>query len=59
MNDYGASGAALFDIVNVQSGRRADPRSQPQGRFRTGGGAAILFVNFMRWLSSSAKALAS
>jgi len=24
--DYGAGGAALFDIVNVQSGRGAEPR---------------------------------
>jgi hypothetical protein len=39
--DYGAGGAALFDIVKVHFGRGAEPRRTPQGRFHSGSGAAI------------------
>ena len=40
--DYGAGGAALFDIVNVQIWTRRRASAHPQGRFHTGSGAAIL-----------------
>ena len=56
--DYGAGGAALFDIVNVQNWtRRRASGPFKQRRFRTGSGAAS-FVNFPGWLSSSGRALA-
>ena len=57
--DYGAAGAALFDIVNVQFGRGAEPRRTLEGRFHSGSGAASFFGNLQRWLSSSGRALAS
>jgi hypothetical protein len=39
--DYGAGGAALFDIVKVQIRTRRRASAQPQGRFHSGSGAAI------------------
>jgi len=39
--DYGAGGAALFDIVNVQIWTRRRASAHRQGRFHTGSGAAI------------------
>ncbi len=59
--DYGAGGAALFDIVNVQNWtRRRISGPFKHARFRTGSGAAILLSIFDRsWLSSSGRALAS
>jgi hypothetical protein len=44
--DYGAGGAALFDIVNVQIWTRRRASAHPQGRFHTGSGAAILLSIF-------------
>ena len=45
--DYGAGGAALFDIVNVQNWtRRRISGPFKHARFRTGSGAAILLSNF-------------
>ena len=42
-HDYGAVGAALFDIVNVQNWtRRRISGPFKHARFRTGSGAAIL-----------------
>jgi hypothetical protein len=38
--DYGAGGAALFDIVKVHFGRGAEPGA-PTSRFHSGSGAAI------------------
>ena len=41
--DYGAGGAALFDIVNVQNWtRRRSSGPFEHARFHTGSGAAIL-----------------
>ena len=40
--DYGACGAALFDIVNVQIWTRRRASAHRQGRFHSGSGAAIL-----------------
>jgi hypothetical protein len=57
--DYGAASAALFDIVNVHLGRGAEPRRTLESRFHSGSGAAFLFDNLQRWLSSSGRALAS
>ena len=58
-HDYGAVGAALFDIVNVQNWtRRRISGPFKHARFRTGSGAALLLSIFMRWLSSSGRALA-
>jgi len=46
-HDYGASGAALFDIVNVQNWNAAsDFRPVQHARFRTGSGAALLLSIF-------------
>jgi hypothetical protein len=56
--DYGASDAALFDIVNVQIWDAAPSSAHPQGRFHSGGGAAILYQFSKGWLSSSGRALA-
>ena len=56
--DYGAGGAPLFDIVNVQILTRRKASAHTQGRFHSRSGAAILFVNLSRWLSSSGRALA-
>ena len=39
--DYGAGGAALFDIVNVQNPDAAPSPAHPQGRFHSGSGVAI------------------
>ncbi len=39
--DYGAGGAALFDIVKVRFGRGAEPRRTHKGRFHFGSAAAI------------------
>jgi hypothetical protein len=47
MNDYGAGGAALFDIVNVQIWTRRRIRPVQQARSQAGSGAAILFVIFL------------
>jgi hypothetical protein len=38
--DYGAGGAALFDIVKVHLDAAPSP-AHPQGRFDSGSGAAI------------------
>jgi hypothetical protein len=46
MNDYGADSAALFDIVNVQIWTRRRFRAVQHARFRSGSGAAVLFVSF-------------
>ena len=46
--DYGAGGAALFDIVNVQIWTRRRASAHPQGRFHTGSGAAILLSIFKK-----------
>ena len=43
--DYGAGGAALFDIVNVQIWTRRRASAHPQGRFHSGSGAAIRLSN--------------
>ena len=40
--DYGAGGAALFDIVNVQIWTRRRAWARPQGCFHTGSGAVLL-----------------
>jgi hypothetical protein len=40
--DYGAGGAALFDIVNVQIWTRRQASAHLQGRFHSRSGAAIL-----------------
>jgi hypothetical protein len=59
-HDYGAVGAALFDIVNVQNWtRRRTSGPFKQVRFHTWSGAAILLSIFKSWLSSSGRALAS
>jgi hypothetical protein len=39
---YGAGGAALFDIVNVQIWTRRRASAPPQGRFHSRSGAAFL-----------------
>ena len=58
-HDYGAGGAALFDIVNVQNWtRRRISGPLKHARFRTGNGAAILLTIFKSWFSSSGRALA-
>ena len=41
--DYGAAGAALFDIVNVHLGHGTAPRCILEGRFHLGSGAASLY----------------
>jgi hypothetical protein len=58
MNDYGAGGAALFDIVNVQirTRRRAGARNQ---LFPLRERRRDPFVALQSWLSSSGRALAS
>ena len=55
--DYGAGGAALFDIVKVQNPDAAPSPAHPQGRFHFGSGVAIR-CQFSGWLSSSGRALA-
>ena len=59
MNDYGAGGAELFDIVNVQMD--AAPDSGPFSKLALISGAAPRsFCQFsLGWLSSSGRALAS
>jgi transposase len=50
-HDYGAGGAALFDIVNVQNWtRRLISGPFKHARFRTGSGAALLLSIFKSWL---------
>jgi hypothetical protein len=44
--DYGAGGAALFDIVKRPDLDAAPSSAHPQGRFHSGGGAAILLSVF-------------
>ena len=57
--DYGAGGAALFDIVNVQNWtRRRISGPFKHARFHIGSGAAILLSICKSWLSSSGRALA-
>ena len=57
--DYGAGGAALFDIVNVQIWTRRRAR-RTQKVASTPGAASRSFCQFFTsWLSSSGRALAS
>ena len=52
MHDYGASGAALFDIVNIQNWtRRRISGPLKHARFRTGSGAALLLSIFQAGLA--------
>lgn len=51
-HDYGAGGAALFDIVNVQNWtRRRISGPLKHARFRTGSGAALLLSIFRAGLA--------
>lgn len=51
-HDYGAGGAALFDIVNVQNWtRRRISGPLKHARFRTGRGAAVLLSIFRAGLA--------
>jgi hypothetical protein len=56
--DYGAGGAALFDIVKVHFGRGAEPRRTHKVA-STPGAAPRSVCRFLSWLSSSGRALTS
>lgn len=53
--DYGAGGAALFDIVNVQIWTRRRASAHRQGRFHPGSGAAIILSNCKAGLAHRAE----
>jgi hypothetical protein len=57
-HDYGAGGAALFDIVNVQNWTRRRTPARSSKVASAPEAASRPFVNFAGWFSSSGRALA-